>query len=288
MDRFIHKQSVRCKYCNSTSIVKYGTFQGMQRYFCKSCRRKFADNDALPKMKTPIWIISLALNCYYDGMSIGAIQREINQRHGAYYAQSSIYNWIIRFSEEAIRQAKSFQPKVGDIWLLYSTPISTGHRRLWFVDIFDMNSKFLLASHLSETGTEQKAIDFISSTHFTTKKTLYNPITVILSGNFDSDDTTRKANESELPDNLILRKADENSMEPFGELLKKRNDVVHSFKSINKAQTLADAWLLHYNFFAGNDKTGYTPPAQKMGKTPFKRWKDIISQSSIKTIYHGI
>jgi transposase-like protein len=33
--------------------VKYGTFQGMQRYFCKDCRRKFADNDSLPGMKTP-------------------------------------------------------------------------------------------------------------------------------------------------------------------------------------------------------------------------------------------
>jgi hypothetical protein len=105
VDRVIHKQSVTCKFCSSPDIVKYGTFHGMQRYFCKSCRRKFADNDALPKMKTPIWIISLSLNCYYNGMSLAAVQREINQRHGAYYAQSSIYNWIMRFSGEAVRRA---------------------------------------------------------------------------------------------------------------------------------------------------------------------------------------
>ena len=71
-------------------------------------------------------------------------------------------------------------------------------------------------------------------------------------------------------------------MEQFEKLLKKRNNVVHSFKSINKAHTLTDAWRLHYNFFAGNDTTGYIPPAQKMGKMPFKKWKDVISQSSIK------
>ena len=288
MDRSIHKQSVRCKYCNSTNIVRYGTFQGMQRYFCKNCQRKFADNDALPKMKTPIWIISLALNCYYDGMSLGAVQKEINQRHGAYYAQSSIYNWIIRFSEDAIRQAKSFQPKVGDIWLLCITPAGTGNHQLWFLDIFDINYKFLLASHLSETKTEQGVIAFIKSTLFTTQNTLNSPITVILSDTFDSDELTKKVNESELPDNLILRKTDAISMEPFGKLLKKRNDVVHSFKNINKSQILTGAWLLHYNFFSGNDKTGHTPPAQKMGKTPFKTWKDIISQSSIKIINHGI
>ena len=126
MDQSIHKLSVSCKYCNSTNIVKYGTFQGMQRYFCKNCRRKFADNDAIPKMKTPIWIISLALDSYYNGMSLGTIQKEINQRHGAYYAQSSIYNWIIRFSTEAVRQAKAFQPAVSDRWLFCSTPVITG------------------------------------------------------------------------------------------------------------------------------------------------------------------
>ena len=253
----------------------------MQRYFCKSCHRKFADNDALPKMKTPIWIISLALSCYYEGMSLGAIQGEINQRHGAYYAQSSIYNWIIRFSEEAIRQAKSFQPKVGDIWLLCNTPVRTGNRLLYFWDIFDVNSKFLLASHLSETETEQEVLGFINSTHLTIKKPPHYPVTVMLSGAFNVAEPVRKAKESELLNKIIPQKTDENSAAPFYELLEKRNKVVHSFKSINKARTLTDAWLVHYNFLAGNDKMGYTPPEQKMGKAPFKNWADIISQSLI-------
>jgi putative transposase len=282
MDSFIRKQSIGCKYCNSTNIVKYGTFQAMQRYFCKSCHRKFADNDALPKMKTPIWIISLALNCYYDGMSLRGIQGEINQRHGAYYAQSSIYNWIFRFSEEAIRQAKLFQPKVGDIWLLCSTPIRTGNRLLWFWDIFDMNSNYLLASHLSETGTESELVGFINSTHLIINKAHHYPITLMLSGAFVGAEPVTKTKESELSHKVLLIKSDENSTMPFYEILKKRNKVVHSFKSINKAQTLTDAWLVHYNYLAGNDKIGHTSPVQKMGKAPFKNWADIIIQSTIK------
>ena len=138
MDRIIHKQSVKCKYCNSLKIVRYGTFQGMQRYFCKDCRRKFADNDALPKMKTPVWIISLALNCYYNGMPLAAIQKEINQRHGAYYAQSTIYNWVMRFSEQAVEQAARMPPVSGETLFLPVTPVIAGARRLYFLDIFDI------------------------------------------------------------------------------------------------------------------------------------------------------
>ena len=205
MDRYIQKPSISCcKYCNSTNIVKYGTFQGMQRYFCKNCRRKFADNDAIPKMKTPIWIISLALNCYYDGMSLGTIQKEINQRHGAYYAQSSIYNWIIRFSAEAIKQSEIFRPEVNDTWLLCSTPISTGNRRFWFFDIFDIASQFLLASLLSETGTVQEAIGLINSTRFKTRKTLNHPITVIVSGIFNGNKPTNKTEQLKQANQFIL------------------------------------------------------------------------------------
>jgi transposase-like protein len=253
----------------------------MQRYFCKSCHRKFADNDALPKMKTPIWIISLALNLYYEGMSPGAIQSEINQQHGAIYAQSTIYNWIIRFSEEAVRQAKSFQQETGDKLFLGITTAGTIHHRFWFLDVFDTNSKFLLASCLSETGAEQEAIGFILSYLFTGLKKPDIPFLVVLSDAFNIDSFTKKEKELELQDKVKFVKADKTMQGQFDKILKKRARVVHSFKRIDKARTLTESWRLYYNFIAGNNARGRVSPAQKTGKIPFRKWKDVISQSSI-------
>jgi transposase-like protein len=281
LDKIVRVQSDRCKYCNSGNIVKFGTFQGMQRYFCKSCHRKFADNDALPKMKTPIWIISLALNLYYEGMSPGAIQSEINQQHGAIYAQSTIYNWIIRFSEEAVRQAKSFQQETGDKLFLGITTAGTIHHRFWFLDVFDTNSKFLLASCLSETGAEQEAIGFILSYLFTGLKKPDIPFLVVLSDAFNIDSFTKKEKELELQDKVKFVKADKTMQGQFDKILKKRARVVHSFKRIDKARTLTESWRLYYNFIAGNNARGRVSPAQKTGKIPFRKWKDVISQSSI-------
>jgi len=158
LDKIVRVQSDRCKYCNSSNIVKFGTFQGMQRYFCKSCHRKFADNDALPKMKTPIWIISLALNLYYDGMSPGAIQSESTSNTALFMHNLLFIIGSYVFQTEAITQAKSFQPEAGDKLFLGMTPAGTIHHRFWFLDIFDTNSKFLLASCLSETSADQEAI----------------------------------------------------------------------------------------------------------------------------------
>jgi putative transposase len=279
LDIILHKQSVSCKYCSSPNIVKYGTFHGMQRYFCKNCCRKFADNDALPKMKTPVWIISMTLNCYYNGKSLGAIQKEINQRHGAYYAQSSIYNWIMRFSEQAALQAKTFKPATGDRWFFSITPVITGKRRLYFLDIFDMNSKFLLASQLSETVTPVKAINLINSTDFETQIISKHPVMIMLSDAWSDTKLELKNEASQRSINMIFKKADLISIKEFNALLKKRNRVVHNYKNIKKAQTLTAAWRLHYNFFMDNDKPKHIIPANKTGKNPFKNWEDIISQS---------
>jgi transposase-like protein len=232
-------------------------------------------------MKTPIWIISLALNLYYEGMSPGAIQSEINQQHGAIYAQSTIYNWIIRFSEEAVRQAKSFQQETGDKLFLGITTAGTIHHRFWFLDVFDTNSKFLLASCLSETGAEQEAIGFILSYLFTGLKKPDIPFLVVLSDAFNIDSFTKKEKELELQDKVKFVKADKTMQGQFDKILKKRARVVHSFKRIDKARTLTESWRLYYNFIAGNNARGRVSPAQKTGKIPFRKWKDVISQSSI-------
>ena len=44
---------VVCKYCASKDVVKYGSYESKQRYWCKVCKRKFIPNDSLFRMKTP-------------------------------------------------------------------------------------------------------------------------------------------------------------------------------------------------------------------------------------------
>ena len=279
LDQSVHKQSINCcKYCNTINIIKYGTFQGMQRYFCKNCRRKFADNDAIPKMKTPVWIISLALDCYYDGMSLGTIQKEINQRHGAYYAQSGIYNWIIRFSIEAVRQAKAFQPAVSDRWLFCSTPVITGCRRFWFLDMFDIDSEYLLSSKLSETDSKQELINFLENTHTEIRKTLNHPVSIYVSDNISNYESIDIITGNNIVKPYWIVKADKHRIEEHDKLLKKRTELICRLNSIDKAKMLTAAWRIHYNFL--NNKTP-SKPARKSDIPLFLNWTYIINHSII-------
>ena len=74
-------EDIKCKYCGSSGVVKFGTYKGVQRYWCKSCQRKFKADDTLFYMQTPANQVSSALNMYYEGMSIKAIRRQLQQEY---------------------------------------------------------------------------------------------------------------------------------------------------------------------------------------------------------------
>ena len=70
---------IRCKYCQSVDIIKFGIYEGVQRYYCKDCQRKFTLLDTLLKMQTSIAQISSAVAMYYEGLSLNEISRMLKQ-----------------------------------------------------------------------------------------------------------------------------------------------------------------------------------------------------------------
>jgi len=119
-----------CKYCGSTNIVRYGQTGGVQYWWCKDCKRKFADNDAILGMKTPLMQVSSALGMYYRGMSIDEIRHQLDQQTGNYPSDSTVYDWITRFTDEAVNKLRDYKPKVGDVWIADETVLDIGGHKV--------------------------------------------------------------------------------------------------------------------------------------------------------------
>jgi transposase-like protein len=73
---------VICKNCGSEAVVKFGSYKGVQRYWCKVCKRKFKADNALFDMKVSPEYISTALSMYYSGSSISDIRNQLKQEYG--------------------------------------------------------------------------------------------------------------------------------------------------------------------------------------------------------------
>jgi putative transposase len=70
-------------------------------------------------------------------MPLDAIQRHLQQQFGIYYSEMAIYNWIKRFSKEAVNRIKDFRPITGDTWIADETMLKVGGKKVWFFDVID-------------------------------------------------------------------------------------------------------------------------------------------------------
>jgi len=271
-----------CKYCNSPNVIKFGTFQGIQRYWCKDCKRKFTELDTLPKMKTPINEIGSVLNMYYGGMPIDAIQAQLNLQYGKYLSEPAIYKWIVRFTKEAIVKAKDFKPKVGNIWLADETGLNVGNRNIWFWDIIDAKTRYLLASHISITRTTEDAQILIEKAIRRAGKMPEVVITDKLSSYIEGIDLATGGRAAHIRSKPFTDENSTNVIERFHGTLKQRTRVIHHFRDLETARLLTDGWLIHYNFFKDHESLGNVSPVKHMKvEMPFADWNDIVRHSNI-------
>jgi len=274
--------NIVCKYCGSPDVVKFGTFQGIQRYWCKDCKRKFADNRALPKMKTDTKIISAALSCYFGGMPLDAIQRHLYQQFNTYYSEMGIYNWIRRFSKEAVDRVKDFKPIVGDTWIGDETMLKVGGRKIWFFDVIDEKTRYLLASRLAQSRTIKEAALVMNEARRTAGKSPKRIITDRLAAYIDGIEYVFGGSAKHIQSKPFTDVNSTNIIERFQGTLKDRTKIIRGFKNMTTAELLTDAWLVHYNFFKEHEALGNIPPAQKMGiPIPFKNWAEVVNQAKV-------
>jgi len=43
--------SLTCPHCGSNKVIKYGVYEGVQRYYCNVCKRKFKADEAADKIR---------------------------------------------------------------------------------------------------------------------------------------------------------------------------------------------------------------------------------------------
>jgi len=278
-----------CKYCGSTNIVRYGQTGGVQYWWCKDCKRKFADNEALPEMKTPIMQIGAALSMYYRGMSIDEIRGHLDQQYNNCPSSSTIYEWICRFTDEATAKARDYTPKVGYVWIADETIVDIGGKKVWLWDIIDVKTRFLLATHMSFQRTAQHAKRLVEKAAERAGKLPKVVITDKLFAYLDGIEMAFGADTQHVQSKGFSVKPNTNLIERFHGTLKSRTKVMRGLKSPESALLILDGWLIYYNFFRPHEALGDKTPAEKAGLNfPLKNWLDVVKQSRGARLYTSL
>jgi putative transposase len=284
----ITTDSMKCKFCHSTHVRKYGQYKGVQRYFCNDCGSKFKNDDMTFHMKTDTNEVTTALNMYYEGMSISAIRRLLLQEHNHAPSTATIYEWIQKYTQYATDSIKGYHPNVGNIWVADETVLKIEGQQLWLWDIIDKDTRFLLATRLSRSRTTRDAQTLMDRAVQMAGK---QP-KIVLSDKLPSYLDVNYGKDTEHIQGGIARATDDNTqtIERFHGTLKARTKVMRGLKNFETALDFTDGFLVHYNYLRPHESLQNKTPAQVSGIAyPYRNWADIIRnhKPSVKvTIEH--
>ena len=257
--------------------MKFGTYKGVQRYYCKTCKRKFSVNTNPFRMRIPSNQISSALSMYYEGMSVNAISRHYQQEHGYTPSSATVYEWVEKYTPLTVNAFRDYHPKVGDIWVADETVLNIDGQDVWFWDIIDHDTRFLLASHVSLTRSTKDAQALMEKAQKVADKSPKVIITDKLNSYLDGIELTFGGDTEHKQSKPFTTKEDStNDIERFHGTLKARTKVMRGLKSVDTAIEFTDGWLIHYNYFRKHETLGKTPAEAAELKYLVKNWADVV------------
>ena len=248
---------ITCKACGSPHLVKDGTIKGIQKWECRSCGKKFVDNSAPPGMKTPAVQIGSAVHMYYEGLSLKAICRRLQQTYHNYPSDSAVYAWINISTYFVVERAKSFHPDVGDVWIVDETKLNIRGCRLSILDVVDKNTCFLLATEVVSSSSVINVRNIIDKAIVKAGKI---PKSVI-SKKFAVYPEKSSPSPGEV-NRRLLSETMAGEIERFHSIFLNRTNKMSALKSKNSVTKFADGWLIHYNYFKPQEYLGGKTPAE--------------------------
>lgn len=271
-----------CKNCSSAKIVKIGKVNGNQRYKCKDCGKTFVDNGNFAEMRTKKRIIAIAMDLYFEGMSVRKIQRQIEYIFEVKVSQVAIYKWIIKYSVLVKEYIDTLKANLGDVWHTDETVIKIKGQHKWFWEIIDVETRFMIAEHLSSSRTIGDSTILFKDAR---KRAVKRPEIIYADGcfayqkGFKKAFYTNKGKNTQLIQNVgINGRTNQNIVERLHGTLK---DMLRTRRGLDNnvaTKAMLDGWFVYYNFLRPHSALKGKTPAEVAGiKLDLtNRWESLI------------
>jgi len=276
---------MNCKYCHSENVIKKGIRHNKQTYKCKDCGHIFVPNGKFSRMRNDKHIIVTALNLYYDGLSLRKTQRNLEQIFEEKVSQVTILNWIKKYSRLAKEYMITLVPQLSGLWHEDETMLQCEGRSIWFWEMIDEDTKFMVASHLSGTRTFEDTVAIFRKGFDQSK---VRPKAVFVDGSHVYHRafnkvfyTMRKDTRPELVQRVGVRTRETNNIvERLHGTLKDRTKPMRGLKSYDSTKLLLEGYSVHYNCVRPHQTLGGKTPAQAARMDVPNNWKGLIEEAT--------
>ncbi len=168
-------------------------------------------------------------------------------------------------------------PKVGDTWVADETVLTLDKGiKVWFFDIIDTDTRFLLASMASLSRTTRDAQMLMDKAIKRAGKSPKVVITDKLASYLDVRYGKDAEHRQGSPFKVLSSGESTSQIECFHGTIKDRTKVMRSFRDMETLIQFMDGYLVYYNFFKPHEALeGKTPAEVAKVDYQIKNWKDL-------------
>jgi transposase-like protein len=281
--KYIINEALKCKLCGSERIIRFGAYHGIQRWWCKDCCHKFADNNAVSNMKTPAGQVSTAIELFFAGIPVNKIPALIFQQYGSYITRTAVFQWVSHFGGCAISQTRESKVSVGDIWILGDNNVINGQDEegLRIIDIIDLKTRFLLATEIVNNRGMNDLQSLVRASVNVAGKLPFNLFIDESAARQYSNGFTDNS-VSRIPEIIPLEHGLNSFLENWNRRVNSRNKVIRGLRKRERLKLILDGWAINYNYFCAQDElSGNTPAGAAKAEYSLHNWSEVVSQPKL-------
>lgn len=116
-------------------------------------------------------IVATTLDLYFKGISLRKISDHLKQFYALEVNFSTVYRWIVKYTDVIEAYVETLEPEVGNIWHADEMKVKVKGEWKWLWNMMDEKTKFQLVSMIAETREAQDAkMTFRKAKEVTSKK----------------------------------------------------------------------------------------------------------------------
>ena len=282
-----------CQFCGSPAIVKRGKrkcrFGYKQVYYCRDCERKFVPQDAFQRMRYDPRVITVTLDLYFKGTSLRKISEHLEMFYGTKINHSTILRWIRKFAKLIEGYVDSLEPEVSKQWHVDEMKIKISGKWQWLWNGIDKETRFMLASMISEKRMIEDARKAFQNVKAVGK---IKPDSIVTDGLHSYEDafkkeffTLRNPRTEHVRMPRFIDSTNNNLVERLNGTVREREKVMRGFKKEESAQQILEGFRAYYNFIRKHQGLNGKTPAEMANMDlglEGNRWLALIRKTKKK------
>ena len=276
-----------CKFCDSGRIVKAGLKKNknntMQLYKCNDCKKRFTTNIGFENTRYPDYLITRALQIYYQGNSVRDIADQYEQE-GIEVSYRTIYDWVSKYSYMSDEFLNTIIPRVGNWYRADEIYIKIGGEMRYLFNSMDDDTRYWITQELADSKFQHDADNLLQQT---LKQTGREPTNFITDGlpayAKSSEKVFGKKTQHVKHIHLAGKRSKDNNnkMERLNGEIRDREKVMRGIKKDDTA--LIPGMRVYNNFTKKHGGLGGKTPAEeaKIIVDGPNTWKTIIQNASL-------